>query len=86
MNANTAAIREFGFVTYSSIPRDSNGRLTGVSSGIPGSLKRITKTEFHNPATDSASADYVDPDNYHLSSNKRLLRLASSVEVQSYNY
>ena len=82
-NGNMTEVKEYDFVPYSgtgSAPRDSNGRPTGLPSGI--TLKRVTQTEYYNPVPDSASTTYTDADSYHLSSSPRLLKLAKAMEVR----
>ncbi|HEX8195913.1 MAG TPA: RHS repeat-associated core domain-containing protein [Pyrinomonadaceae bacterium] len=82
-NGNMTQVKEYDFVPYSgtgSVPRDSNGRPTGLPSGI--TPARISVTNYYNDVPDSASTTYTDTDSYHLSGNPRLLRLVKSTEVQ----
>ncbi len=81
-NGNTTEVKEYDFVTYSTVPRDSDDRPTGLPSGISSYLKRISQTEFYNPVPEASAADYSDADSYHLASSERLLRLAKSSEIQ----
>lgn len=80
-NGNVTEVREYDFVTYSTVPRNSAGEPTGLPSGA--TAARITKTEFYNAAADSASTTYTDSDSYWLASSLRLLNLAKSVEIQN---
>lgn len=81
-NGNTTEVREYDFVAYSSIPRDSAGRPNGLPSGISSSLIRISQTEYYNATPDASSGTFTDTDSYHLTTNKRLLRLTKASEVQ----
>ncbi|HRI05068.1 MAG TPA: RHS repeat-associated core domain-containing protein [Pyrinomonadaceae bacterium] len=80
-NGNVTEVKEYDFVAYSSVPRDGNGFVTGLPSGISSSLKRITQTEYYNPVPDSASTTYNDADSYHLNSSSRLRSLPKASEV-----
>ncbi|MGB2750838.1 MAG: RHS repeat-associated core domain-containing protein [Pyrinomonadaceae bacterium] len=80
-NGNVTEVKEYDFVAYSSVPKDGNGFVTGLPSGISSSLKRVTQTEYYNPVPDSASTTYSDADSYHLSSSSRLRSLPKATEV-----
>ena len=83
-NGNVTEVRQYDFVPYSSVPRAS-GKPTGLPSNASAYLKRITRTAYYNDTPDASSTNYTDTDSYHLSSNKRLLNLVKSTEVQSNN-
>ena len=82
-NGNTTQIKEYDFVPYLSVTRDSSGRITNLPSNLASYLKRVTTIEYYNDVPDSASTDYTDADSYHLSSTPRLLNLVKSTEVQN---
>jgi RHS repeat-associated protein len=82
-NGNTTTVKEYDFLPYSgtgSVTRDSNGRPTGLPSGVM--PLRITQSEFYNDTPDSTLTTY-DADSYHQSTSARLLSLVKAVEVQS---
>jgi RHS repeat-associated protein len=81
-NGNTTEVKEYDFVDYSTIPRDSVGRPTGQPSGISNSLKRISKTDYYNDTPNSASTTYNDPDSYHLASSPQTRASVKSNEIQ----
>jgi len=83
-NGNLTEVKEYDYVATSSItiPRDSNGYATGLPSGISGSLKRITKTEYYNDTPEASADTYSDADSYHVSISPRLLGLVKSAEVK----
>lgn len=82
-NGNTTEIKDYDFVPYSgtgSVPRDSNGRPTGLPSGA--TQVRITKTEYYNDTPDSASTTYTDADSYIYATSSPLRALPKTIEVQ----
>lgn len=79
-NGNLTESRDYDYVTYSTVPRNSNDEPTGLPSGA--TPARITKTEYYNDTPDSASTTYSDTDSYWLASSPRLLNLVYSMEVQ----
>ncbi len=81
-NGNTTEVKEYDFFTYSAIPRDGNGKPTGLPSGASSNLKRITKTEFYGDTPEASSTTYTDADSYHLVSSSRLRSLPKSSEIQ----
>ena len=80
-NGNVTEVREYDFVAYSSVPRNSMGRPYTLPSGI--TPARITKTAYYNDTPDSTSTNYNDTDSYHLATSPRLINLAKSAEVQN---
>ena len=81
-NGNVTEAKEYDFVAYSSIPRNSDGFADGLPAGIAGSIKRITKTEYYNATPEASSTNYTDADSYHAATSPRLLNLVKSVEIQ----
>ena len=79
-NGNVTDVKEYDWVPYSSVPRNAQGFVTGLPSGI--TPKRITKTEFYNDTPEASSTYYNDADMYVLVTGPRLLNLAKSAEVQ----
>jgi RHS repeat-associated protein len=79
-NGNVTEVKEYDFVSYSSIPRNSLGRVYTLPSGI--TPARITKTAYYNDTPDSTSTTFTDPDSYYLAGNPRLLGLVKSTEIQ----
>ncbi len=55
-NGNSTETKEYDWVAYSSIPRDSQGKPNGIPSGAV--LKRITSNVFYNSATSNSSKGY----------------------------
>ncbi|MBK7706211.1 MAG: hypothetical protein IPJ30_10615 [Acidobacteria bacterium] len=80
-NGNVTEVRQYDFAAYSTVPRDSEGRPTGLPSGA--TPARITKTDYYNDTPDSSSTTYTDSDSYHLASSPRLLGLVKSTEIRT---
>jgi RHS repeat-associated protein len=83
-NGNTTAVREYGFVAASTIPRDGNGVVTGIPSGI--SPLRISAGGFHAAtpvATNSTTTDADAYYTYQVTGTFKLLRSAQWSEIQN---
>lgn len=79
-NGNVTEVKEYDFVAYSSIPRNSLGRVHALPPGaVPA---RITKTDYYNGTPDAASTDYSDTDSYYLINSPRVRSLTKSAELQ----
>lgn len=79
-NGNPTTVKEYDFVTFSTVPRNTAGEPNGLPSGA--TAARITKTEYYNDTPDSQSGTYDDTESYWLASSPRLRNLPKSVEVQ----
>jgi len=73
-NGNQVQIKEYDWVSYSSVPKDSQGNATGIPSAAP--LKRVSVSEFYNSASGNSSNAYWN------SSVLGPLNLIKSTEVQ----
>jgi hypothetical protein len=80
-NGNITVIAEYDLVNYGDVPRDANGRPTG----IPGTaqVKRVTVNEYFNPTPDSSDSSTNDPDTYHLSTSPNYRQVLKSKEVRA---
>ncbi|MET0754010.1 MAG: RHS repeat-associated core domain-containing protein [Pyrinomonadaceae bacterium] len=81
-NGNVTEVKEYDFVPYSSIPRNSLNKPYALPSNASSYLKRITKSAYYNDTPDAASTTYTDADSYHLSSSPLIKTAAKSAEVQ----
>jgi RHS repeat-associated protein len=82
-NGNVLSVREYDWVSASSIPRDGNGRITGT--GIPSGavLKRETVNEYYNQSPNAGTTNYPsDPTIYSNAIAPRFLRALKSSEVR----
>ncbi|MGE0102696.1 MAG: RHS repeat-associated core domain-containing protein [Blastocatellales bacterium] len=80
-NGNTTQVSEYDWVAYGSVPRDGNGRPTGLPGGL--TPKRVTVNTFYNPTPDAADTTTDDPDVYHKSTSPQLRNTTESSEVRS---
>lgn len=80
-NGNVTEIKEYDYVAYSTVPRNSLGRPYALPSGA--TPARITKTAYYNDTPDASSTTYTDADIYFKSTSPRLLNLVRSAEVQN---
>jgi RHS repeat-associated protein len=80
-NGNVTAIREYDWVDYGSVPRNAEGRPTG----IPGSavLKRVTTNSYANSTPDASDSSSNDADSYWNTSSPALKNLIASSEVSN---
>ena len=78
-NGNVTQRREYDWVAYGSVPRDSSGRPTGVPFGAP--LLRLTTNTVYNPTPDASNTSTLDFDVYVYRTGRRLWQLVESSEV-----
>jgi RHS repeat-associated protein len=80
-NGNVAAIREYDWVDYSSVPRNGGG----FPTGIPGSavLKRVTTNSYANSTPDASDTSSNDADSYWNSTAPALKNVVASSEVSN---
>ena len=78
-NGNVTRVAEYDWVSYSSVPRDINGRPTG----IPGDaiVKRITTTAYWRPTPDASDGTSNWADSYWNSGSPNLRTASSSTEI-----
>jgi RHS repeat-associated protein len=80
-NGNVTEVKEYDYVAYSTIPRNSLGKPSGLPSGA--TPARITKTEYYNDTPDASSTTYTDAESYHLATSPRVRNAVKSAEVQN---
>jgi|CXWL01.1.fsa_nt_gi RHS repeat-associated protein len=80
-NGNVTQVDEYDWVPYASTRNGSGGPITDLSF-LSSYRKRRTVTTYYNDTPTASSTDYSDPDSYYAGTNKRLLRLPKSVEIQ----
>lgn len=80
-DGNITSVREYDWVDYSSVPRDAEGR----PSGIPASavLKRVTTNNYANPTPDASDTSSNDADSYWNTSSPALKNVIASSEVSN---
>lgn len=78
-NGNVTRVAEYDWVSYTSVPRDANGRPTG----IPGDaiLKRVTTTAYWLPTPDASDGTSNSSDSYWNSGSPNLRSAVYSAEV-----
>ena len=79
-NGNVTRVAEYDWVSYSSLPRDQYGYVTGVPGGI--APKRVSQTDFYNPTPNATDTTTNSANAYWSSDAPRLRNLAASAEVQ----
>lgn len=82
-NGNVTEVKEYDYVTYSTVPRNSIGIANGLPSGA--TPARITKTEYYNDTPDASSSTYTDTESYHFASSPRVRNAVESTETQDSN-
>jgi RHS repeat-associated protein len=80
-NGNVTRIAEYDWVDYGTVPRDANGKPTGIPAGAP--LKRVTINTYNSPTPDAADSTTNDPDTYVQASSKQLRNAIATSEVSS---
>lgn len=80
-NGNVTQVDEYDWIPYSTISR-TNGMPDEVQTGISSYLRRKTVNTYYNDTPTASSTTYTDTDWYGSTSNKRLLNLVKSTEVQ----
>jgi RHS repeat-associated protein len=78
-NGNVTEGKEYDWVDYGVVPRDAQGRPTGVPAGAP--LKRVMTNTYYNPTPDSSDIVNDDPDEYHKATSSRVRNALESSEV-----
>ena len=78
-NGNVTRVAEYDWVSYGSVPRDINGRPTGIPGSA--SVKRITTTAYWRPTPDASDGTSNWADSYWNSSSPNLRTAISSTEV-----
>ncbi|HEX8459226.1 MAG TPA: NPCBM/NEW2 domain-containing protein [Pyrinomonadaceae bacterium] len=78
-NGNVTEVKEYDWVSYTSVQRDTSGRPYGVGGATP---KRVTTTAYYNPTPDASDSTTADTDTYHLANTSRLHGLAQATEVK----
>lgn len=78
-NGNVTQVTEYDWVPYSSIPRDSSGRVTGIPAGA--TVKRIATNSYYNQAPPAGST--TDSPNLYVyrNNNRRFFDLLKSTEI-----
>ena len=77
-NGNVTQVKEYDFVPYGSVPRDSGGRPTGVPGGV--SPARMSNTDYYNPTPDSSDTSN-SPNAYWNLNSPNIKGLAASTET-----
>lgn len=81
-NGNLTGLAEYDWVDYSAVPRDGQGRPTGVPGSAP--LKRTTIQTYYNPTPDASwTGDHVNA--YYHTNSQSLRRARESIEVRKEN-
>lgn len=80
-NGNVTQVDEYDWIPYSTISR-TNDIPDETQSGISSYLRRKTVNTYYNDTPTASSTTYTDTDWYGSTSNKRLLHLTKSSEVQ----
>jgi RHS repeat-associated protein len=81
-NSNLLEVREYDWVSYSSIPRN-NGRPTGIPSSAV--LKRITSNEYYNPTPVATDTTTDNPNIYANPAASKLKNVIKASEVKDAN-
>ncbi|MFL6207266.1 MAG: RHS repeat-associated core domain-containing protein [Pyrinomonadaceae bacterium] len=81
-NGNLWRVAEYDWVAYGSVPRDANGRPTGVPAGAP--LRRVTTNTYYSPTIDAASPWGGYPA-YHAPNSPPLRNAIASSEISDGN-
>lgn len=82
-NGNVTQVVEYSWVAYNTIPRDADGRPTGIPSGASSQIKRVTVGNYHVATPDSSDTTTNDADVYHLTTAPKLRTAVKDKEVRS---
>ncbi len=82
-NGNVTQVVEYDWVAYGSIPRDGDGRPTGIPGGASSQIKRVTVNNYHVVTPDSSDTSTSDADVYHLTTAPKLRTAVKDTEVRS---
>lgn len=80
-NGNMTREAIYDWVPYSSVPRDGDGKPTGIPASAQ--VKRVNINTYYNPTPDATDNVTDDPDTYHKATSKQLRRALESTEVRS---
>ena len=80
-NGNVTSVREYDWVDYGSVPRDSAGKPTGVPAGAV--LKRVTTNTYVAATPDASDNSSNDVDSYWNSASRALKNVVASSEVSN---
>src|SRR5262245_16826117 len=80
-NGNVTQVAEYDWVAYSSIPRDIEGKPTGIPGGL--APKRVTVNTYYNSTPDASNSSTDDPEVYHKTTSPNLKKAVESSETRS---
>lgn len=78
-NGNIKMVKEYDWIAYSSVPRDSNGKPIGLPGGVLPA--RVSATVYYSATPDASDTTTDDPDSYLKVTAPRLLNAVASTEV-----
>jgi hypothetical protein len=82
-NGNVTRIVEYDWVPYSSIPRDADGRPTGIPGSASSQIKRVTANTYHVTTPDASDVTTANANVYHLTTAPKLRTAVKDKEVRS---
>jgi RHS repeat-associated protein len=77
-NGNVTVIKDYDWVGYNSVPRDAQGRPTGV---LPFTPKRITTTAYHASTPDASDTTTASTNGYYDPSSPQFRGAVASTEI-----
>jgi len=80
-NGNVTQVKEYDWVSYSSVPRDGNNRPTGLPAGA--TPTRVTVNTYYSPTPDASDSTTFDADTYSKATSPRLRNALESSEVRN---
>jgi RHS repeat-associated protein len=82
-NGNVTQVVEYDWVAYSSIPRDTDGRPTGIPAGASSQIKRVTVNNYHVATPDASDTTTPNLSVYNLTTAPKLRTAVKDMEVRS---
>jgi RHS repeat-associated protein len=80
-NGNVTQVREYDWVAYAGVPRDSQGNPTGVPAGAP--LKRVSQSKYLYPTPDASDSTTASGNLYAEAGSSALHALVAATEVSN---
>ncbi len=80
-NGNMSRLAEYDWVDYGTVPRDGNGRPTGVPASAP--LKRVVTNTYNNATPDATNTTTDSANAYHKSTCPYLRNAIATQETAS---
>ena len=80
-NGNVTQVADYDWVDYSTVPRDADGKPTGIPAGA--SPRRVSVNTYYSPTPDASDSSTDNPNVYHKQTSPQLRGAIESSEARS---